>query len=87
MLRRNLVLSGMSLVVLVLIMFANAPVHSAAAAAADDAMTARLTAVAGAGMYGTHTFRYLTVLSDEIGARVTGSPEAVRGRWSGAWRQ
>ncbi len=46
--------------------------------ATDDAEQSRLEAIAGAGMVGTHTFDYLTNLSDEIGARVTGSPEAKR---------
>jgi carboxypeptidase Q len=73
---RNLFLAATVAVVLTLVMFANVPAHSAAPA--DDAMTLRLTAVAGAGMYGTHTFEYLTELSDEVGARVTGSPEAAR---------
>ena len=48
------------------------------AAAGPDTAVSDTTAVAGAGMYGTHTFRYLTELSDDIGARVTGSPEAAR---------
>jgi len=83
--RRNLFLSAAFGVALALILVANTPAHSASSAAlsataapADDTMTARLTAVAGAGMYGTHTFDYLTELSDEVGARVTGSPEAAR---------
>jgi carboxypeptidase Q len=54
--------------------------HSAALAAppADDALSTRLQAVAGAGMLGSHTFDYLSQLSDEVGARVTGSPEAAK---------
>ncbi len=77
MIRRNLFLVATFAAVLTLILFANAPARSALAPA-DDAMTSRLTAVAGAGMYGTHTFEYLTELSDEVGPRVTGSPEAAR---------
>ena len=76
MLRRNLYLAGTFAFVLALSLIVNLPAHSAAPA--DDPMTARLAAVAGAGMYGTHTFDYLTALSDEVGARVTGSPEAAR---------
>ncbi len=76
MIRRNLFLAAAVAVVLSVVLFANAPAHSAAPA--DDTMTSRLTAIAGAGMYGTHTFDYLTQLSDEVGARVTGSPEAAR---------
>jgi carboxypeptidase Q len=83
MIRRNLILAATFGVALTLILVASAPAHSALtangpAAPADDPMTARLTAVAGTGMYGTHTFDYLTALSDEVGARVTGSPEAAR---------
>lgn len=83
MIRRNLFLAATFGLTLTLILVASAPAHSALAtnalaALADDPMTARLAAVAGAGMYGTHTFDYLTALSDEVGARVTGSPEAAR---------
>src|SRR5580700_3471273 len=45
--------------------------------AADGTLKA-LTAVAGAGTMDTHTYQYLSELSDDIGARVTGSPEAGR---------
>ena len=46
--------------------------------AIDAATQKHLEAVAGAGMLGSHTFDYLAELSDSIGARVTGSPEAQR---------
>jgi carboxypeptidase Q len=46
--------------------------------ALDDRETKRIAAVAGAGMIGSHAFAYLTDLSDNIGARVTGSPEAAK---------
>src|ERR1700733_613253 len=79
MIRRNLFLAATVAVVLTLVLFVNVPARSAATAApADDAMTARLEVVAGAGMIGGHTFNYLTELSDEVGPRVTGSPEAAR---------
>jgi hypothetical protein len=83
MIRRNLFLAATFGIALTLILVASAPAHSALTANApsapvDDPMTARLAAVAGAGMYGTHTLEYLTELSDEVGARVTGSPEAAR---------
>src|SRR6201982_552840 len=45
--------------------------------AADGTLKA-LTAVAGAGTMDTHTYQYLEELSDDIGGRVTGSPEAGR---------
>ena len=43
----------------------------------DDATLKALAAVAGAGTMETHTYQYLEELSDDIGARVTGSPEAA----------
>ncbi len=46
--------------------------------AIDDAEQKRLAAVAGAGMVGSHAFDYLAALSDDVGARVTGSPEAAQ---------
>ena len=45
---------------------------------ATDGTLKALTAVAGAGTMDTHTYQYLSELSDDIGARVTGSPEAGR---------
>lgn len=44
----------------------------------DDAEQKRLAAVSGAGMVGSHAFDYLAALSDDVGARVTGSPEAAQ---------
>jgi carboxypeptidase Q len=46
-------------------------------ASLDDATLKALAAVAGAGTMETHTYQYLEELSDDIGARVTGSPEAA----------
>lgn len=43
----------------------------------DDATLKALAAVAGAGTMETHTYQYLEELSDDVGARVTGSPEAA----------
>ena len=48
------------------------------AAATDDGTLKALTAVAGAGTMETHTYEYLEELSDDIGARVTGSPAAAQ---------
>jgi carboxypeptidase Q len=44
----------------------------------DDGTLKSLGAVAGAGMIETDTYETLRELSDDIGARVTGSPEAAR---------
>lgn len=44
----------------------------------DPGTLKALAAVAGAGTMETHTYEYLEELSDDIGARVTGSPEAAK---------
>jgi carboxypeptidase Q len=44
----------------------------------EDGMRTPLAAVAGAGMMETDTYDNLRQLSDDIGARVTGSPEAAK---------
>jgi carboxypeptidase Q len=50
--------------------------QQSAAAALDDRTEKALTAIAGAGQMQPRAFDYLTELSDDIGARVTGSPAA-----------
>ncbi|MGB7847804.1 MAG: M20/M25/M40 family metallo-hydrolase [Candidatus Acidiferrum sp.] len=40
----------------------------------EDGTKPALTRVAGEGFYDSHAFTYLTELSDDVGARVTGSP-------------
>jgi len=44
----------------------------------DDGTKPALTKIAGEGMMGSRAFEYLTELSDDIGARVTGSPQDKR---------
>lgn len=49
----------------------------------DEATRAALAKIAGAGLVQSRTFDYLTQLSDEVGARVTGSPQSQRAvEWS-----
>jgi carboxypeptidase Q len=65
-----------------LLVFAARPAISAAgpddrSPSLDEATLKALAAVAGAGTMETHTYQYLEELSDDIGARVTGSPEAA----------
>src|SRR5580704_1082033 len=59
---------------------ASAPGQSATGSSAqlDDGTLKSLAAVAGAGMMETDTYENLRELSDDIGARVTGSPEAAK---------
>jgi Zn-dependent M28 family amino/carboxypeptidase len=52
--------------------------QQAAAPAFDDGTGKALTAIAGAATMQPRAFDYLTQVSDDIGARVTGSPEAAR---------
>jgi Zn-dependent M28 family amino/carboxypeptidase len=42
----------------------------------EDGTKPALTKIAGEGMMNSHAFDYLTELSDNVGARVTGTPEA-----------
>src|ERR1700733_5399614 len=49
-----------------------------AAATEDDATAKALVAIAGAGDMESHAYQDLEELSDDIGARVTGSPDAAR---------
>ena len=44
----------------------------------EDGTKPALTKIAGEGMMNSHAFQYLTDLSDTVGARVTGSPEAQK---------
>src|SRR5882724_1005697 len=44
----------------------------------EDGTKPALTKIAGEGMMNSHVFEYLTELSDNVGARVTGTPEAQK---------
>src|ERR1700675_942251 len=44
----------------------------------EDGTKPALTKIAGEGMMNSHAFEYLTELSDKVGARVTGTPEAQK---------
>jgi carboxypeptidase Q len=48
------------------------------ASPSTDGTLPALTSIAGAGMLDSHTYDYLQELSDDIGGRVTGSPECSR---------
>ncbi len=45
---------------------------------AEDGTLRALTCIAGEGMMDSHAYDYLEELSDRIGGRVTGSPQAAR---------
>jgi carboxypeptidase Q len=44
----------------------------------EDSTRAALVKIAGEGLVESHTFEYLTQLSDDVGARVTGSPQSQK---------
>src|ERR1700693_1493830 len=44
----------------------------------EDGTKPALAKIAGEGMMNSHAFEYLTELSDKVGARVTGTPEAQK---------
>ena len=44
----------------------------------EDGTKAALTKIAGEGLMNSHAYQYLTELSDNVGARVTGTPEAQK---------
>jgi carboxypeptidase Q len=76
-LRSSLLTLLLSLFLLVSTCFAgsNSGITDPATPASDGTLPA-LTSIAGNGMMNTHSFDYLEELSDQIGGRVTGSPEA-----------
>jgi carboxypeptidase Q len=76
--RSSRLYAACSLTVILISAIGFAARSSAADKAADDAESKRVAAVAGAGMVGSHTFEYLADLSDNIGARITSSPEAAK---------
>ena len=57
---------------------ASEPGVAAPPAPAEDGTLPALTAIAGHGMMNVHTWNDLEELSDEIGGRVTGSPQAQK---------
>src|ERR1700676_4358839 len=44
----------------------------------EETTRAALVKIAGEGLVESHAFEYLTQLSDDVGARVTGSPESQK---------
>ena len=79
MIRKMIVLAGLSAFLFVAVRPAISATGSTdVSSPANDGTLKALTAVAGAGTMDTHTYQYLSELSDDIGARVTGSPEAGR---------
>jgi carboxypeptidase Q len=55
-----------------------AEVRSAGKGPDEDGTKAALVKIAGEGMLDSQAYRYLTELSDDVGSRVTGSPQAQK---------
>jgi carboxypeptidase Q len=56
----------------------SAPGNKEPASPDEDGTLKALTAIAGKGMMNSHAFDFLAQLSDDIGGRVTGSPQAAK---------
>lgn len=52
--------------------------QTAAKDSSEEATRTALVKIAGEGLVESHTFEYLTQLSDDVGARVTGSPQSQK---------
>ena len=69
---------GIAVTVLVAVLVVRAEHKPAAKGPNDDGTKPALIKIAGEGMLDSHAFQYLTELSDDVGARVTGSPQAQK---------
>src|SRR5271167_1133146 len=72
------VLCATVIVLFVLCSFTSASQPESPKSPAEDGTLKALAAVAGAGTMGNDDYQFLRELSDDIGARVTGSPEAAK---------
>lgn len=69
---------GIGVLALVAVLAVRAKDKPAAKGPDDDGTKSALVKIAGEGMLDSHAFQYLTELSDDVGARVTGSPQAQK---------
>src|SRR5579864_5827378 len=69
---------GVAIVALGAALAMRAEVKAAAKGPDEDGTKAALVKIAGEGMLDSHAFQYLTELSDDVGARVTGSAQAQK---------
>jgi carboxypeptidase Q len=76
--RKLLASAGMSILGLLLLHAVPARGDDGFKGPDEDGTKPALTKIAGEGMMNSHAFEYLTELSDNVGARVTGSPEAQK---------
>jgi carboxypeptidase Q len=76
--RKLLVSAGISILGLSLTCVGQARADERFKGPDEDGTKPALTKIAGEGMMNSHAFEYLTELSDNVGARVTGTPEAQK---------
>lgn len=72
------VFAGIALIALMAALGVNAQNMPAAKGPNEDGTKPALVKIAGEGMLDSHAYQYLTELSDDVGARVTGSPQAQK---------
>jgi carboxypeptidase Q len=72
------IFEGIAVIALLAGMTARAENKSMAKGPDEDGTKLALVKIAGEGMLDSHAFQYLTELSDDVGARVTGSPGAQK---------
>src|SRR5580692_12037563 len=79
------ILVGILLIALVAGLGVRAQNKSAARGPNEDGTKPALVKIAGEGLLDSHAFQYLTELSDDVGSRVTGSPQAQKAvEWGAA---
>ncbi len=72
------IFGGIAAVALLAALAVRAEDKSAAKGPNEDGTKPALVKIAGEGMLDSHAFQYLTELSDDVGSRVTGSPQAQK---------
>ncbi|MGC2815611.1 MAG: M28 family peptidase [Candidatus Acidiferrum sp.] len=72
------ILGGVAAVALVAALGVRAENKPAAKGPDEDGTKPALVKIAGEGLMDSHAFQYLTEVSDDVGARVTGSPQAQK---------
>jgi carboxypeptidase Q len=72
------IFGGIAVISLVAALAVRAEDKTAAKGPGEDGTKPALVKIAGEGMLDSHAFQYLTELSDDVGARVTGSPQAQK---------
>jgi len=72
------IFGGVAILAMATAVAVRADVKSTAKGPDEDGTKGALVKIAGEGMLDSHAFQYLTELSDDVGSRVTGSPQAEK---------